>query len=169
MKIYLTRFLVLLLLAVGGLKVQAQKTETITIILVRHAEKDTTTAGDDPELAAAGKVRAQKLAGMFPNAKPDEMFSTPYIRTRETLMPWAKQAGVEIKDYNATNLPEFADRLKQQKGKTIVVAGHSNTTPALANLLLDSDKYKTLPDAVYNKIFVITLLKGKVKGKVIEY
>jgi broad specificity phosphatase PhoE len=169
MKMFITRLLVLLVLVTVGVKVKAQKEGNVTtIILVRHAEKETTT-GNDPALTIAGKTRAQKLATMFPNARPDEMYSTPYIRTRETLTPWSKASGVAIADYNPADQPEFADELKKKKGKTIVIAGHSNTIPALVNLLLDADKYKTLDDSVYNKIFVITIKKGKAKSKVIEY
>lgn len=147
----------------------AQKADqTTTIILVRHGEKDP-NGGDDPGLTPAGKMRALKLAGMFPNAQPDEMYSTPLVRTRETLAPWAEKVGLEIKTYRTADLPDFADQLKAMIGKTVVVAGHSNTTPALANLLLNTDRYKDWEDGVYNKLFVITIVKGKAKGKVIEY
>lgn len=142
--------------------------ETITIILVRHSEKEL-NAGDDPGLTAAGKMRAQKLATLFPNATPDVMYATPYMRTRETLAPWAEKTGITIKTYAASDLPNFAEELKTFKGKTIVVAGHSNTTPALANLLLNTDRYKAWEDEVYNKLFVITLSKGKTKSKLMEY
>jgi hypothetical protein len=56
------------------------------------------------------------------------------------------------------------------KGKTIVVAGHSNTTPALVNLLLGAEKYKALDDTVYSKIWILTIKEdGRVDDKIIEY
>ncbi len=148
----------------------SQKADAITtIILVRHAEKDTTGGGDDPGLTTRGEIRARKLAIMFPNAKPDALYATPYNRTKQTLAPWAAAAKLEIKTYDAARLDELANQLKLLPGKTIVVAGHSNTTPALANLLIGSDRYRSWEDEVYNKLFVITVTKGKAKAKVIEY
>lgn len=146
----------------------AQKTET-TIILLRHAEKDT-IGGNDPILSAAGKARAEKLTTVFKDVKADEMYSTPYIRTKETLKPWAQLAKLEIKSYDPRNLKGFAEELKLVKGKTLVVAGHSNTTPALVNFLLGQEKYKALDDNVYSKIWVLTLKEdGTITEKLIEY
>ena len=162
------RIFLILVMVVSGLYSFAQKNEITTIILTRHAEKNV-NEGDDPSLSIAGRIRANKLATLFPNAKPSEMYATPYKRTNETLEPWAKANGLTIKKYDASKLAEFADQLKEMKGKTVVVAGHSNTTPALANLLINEDKYKQQPDDEYNKIFVITITKGKAKAKVIEY
>lgn len=147
---------------------QTQKGGITTIILTRHAEKDMVDK-QDPELTEPGKWRAARLAGIFPNAKPDELYSTPYKRTVATLQPWATITGLTIKNYNPADLATFADELKTKKNKTIVVCGHSNTTPSLANLLLGEEKYKSLSDDEYNKIFVITIVKGKAKGKVLEY
>jgi phosphohistidine phosphatase SixA len=145
----------------------AQKTET-AIILLRHAEKDT-VGGSDPQLSAAGKLRAKKLLKVFDKVKADEMYSTPYIRTMETLKPWAEKAKLNIKAYDAGKLKTFAEELKLKKG-IIVVAGHSNTTPALVNFLLGEEKYKALDDSVYSKIWVVKLKKdGTVSEKLIEY
>lgn len=151
----------------SGASVNGQKNAPATIILKRHAEKD--TVDTNPGLTGAGKLRAKKLMTLFPNAQPDEMYATPYKRTFQTLQPWAASLNITIKPYDATKLPDFGNHLLSEKGKTIVVAGHSNTTPALANLLVGADNYKTLDDNEYNKVFAITVVKGKAKGKVIEY
>ncbi|HEX8332900.1 MAG TPA: phosphoglycerate mutase family protein [Segetibacter sp.] len=148
---------------------RAQKLKETTIILVRHAEKDP-AGGADPDLSAEGKLRAQKLIGLFKDLKADEMYSTPYIRTKETLKPWATKAGLEIKIYDPRNLKGFADELKLLKGKTVVVAGHSNTTPALANFLLGNEKYKALDDSVYSTVWILTIKDdGSITDKTIEY
>lgn len=162
-----SRLLLLAIILLSSILVEGQKNSSTTIILIRHAEKD--TGENNPGLTEAGKLRAQKLMTLFPNAIPDEMYATPYKRTFQTLQPWAGSLGITIKPYGPVNLPEFADELLKHKGKTIVVAGHSNTTPALANLLIGSDNYKTLDENEYNKVFVITVIKGKGKAKIIEY
>lgn len=159
----------IIIMLTGACSIQAQKPGTTTIILVRHAEKEIIVGNNDPGLTSVGKLRATRLSTLFPNANPDEMYSTDFKRTRETLAPWAKTKNLEINIYDAAHQTELANQLKQQKGKTIVVAGHSNTIPALANLLTGSDKYTSWEDAVYNKLIVVTIYKGKAKAKVIEY
>jgi 2,3-bisphosphoglycerate-dependent phosphoglycerate mutase len=151
-----------------GCSVRSSQTNTTTIILVRHAEKDT-IGGKDPQLTVAGMARAEKLATLFKDIKPDLLYSTPFVRTRQTLMPWAKATGLAVKDYDPRNLETFANELKTIKGKTIVVAGHSNTTPAIVNFLIGSQKYQTLRDSDYSKLWVVTIKNGEVADKVVEY
>ncbi|WP_153796114.1 SixA phosphatase family protein [Foetidibacter luteolus] len=143
------------------------KCQNTTIILLRHAEKD--TAATDPTLSAAGFARANKLQSALAAYKPDMFYSTNYRRTRQTITPWAAATGKEIMPYDPDALTAFAESLKKIKGKTIVVAGHSNTTPQLANKLLGNDKYQTLDDAVYNQIWIIKLQEGKAADEVITY
>jgi len=146
----------------------AQKRSETTIILIRHAEKD--TAATNPGLSVAGKARAEKLLKKFKKLKVDEMYSTPYKRTTETLTPWAQKKHLTIKNYDAGNIKAFAAELKTRKGKTIVVAGHSNTTPALVNLLLGSEKYKPLDDSVYTKIWLLIISDdGTITEKTMKY
>lgn len=162
----LTLMFILLLLGTG---VYAQKTDsTITIILVRHAEKDT-AAGNDPELSATGKKRALQLPVTLKDFTPDNFYTTPFKRTRQTLQPWAEKAGKEIVVYNPQNMEAFAQALLKMKGQTLVVAGHSNTVPTLVNLLSGAAKYQALDDSVYNKIFVVTVNGAAVSDKVLEY
>jgi 2,3-bisphosphoglycerate-dependent phosphoglycerate mutase len=144
-----------------------------TVILVRHAEKAAVTgamSATDPELSEAGVKRAESLVAALKEYKPDLFYSTPYIRTKKTITPLATKYNGNIEVYNASKLDEFAATLKRFYGKTIVVAGHSNTTPALVNQLLGENKYPALDDSVYNKIWIVTIDKeGKVTDKLIEY
>ncbi len=150
------------------------KAQTTTIILLRHAEKDTTQPNAtmmtaDPPLTKAGKARAESLVTVLKAYKPDIIYSTNYTRTRSTIMPLAKKYGKEIVIYNPTDLIKFAEELRLQKGKMIVVAGHSNTTPALVNALLKQTKYASLPDSVYNKFWIVTLTDTGFTDKVVIY
>ena len=138
-----------------------------TIILIRHAEKETN--GNDPSLSSAGFDRSYKLQKALPGYNPDYFYSTGYKRTQQTITPWVKAMNKTIIIYSADTIPALANHLKTMKGKTIVVAGHSNTTPQLANLLLGKEKYTSLDDAVYNKIFIITIEDTVITDKVIEY
>jgi phosphohistidine phosphatase SixA len=165
------KFLITFFFAVSFAGINARcviNTKTTTIIIVRHAEK-ATTEGKDPELTTEGKQRAERLSASFPGVSPDAFYSTDYIRTKHTLEPWAKQTSKEIQSYDATKQPEFAESLLKQPGKTIVIAGHSNTVCRLVNLLLNEEKYKDLADSEYDKIFVVTIENNKKTVKVLSY
>ena len=148
--------------------------QTTTYILVRHAEKDTTLQGStmmqaDPPLTKKGKARAQKLVTQLRKYTIDEIYSTNYIRTKNTVTPLAQKAGVEIQLYNPKELKPFAEKLLQAKNKTIVIVGHSNTTPALVNLLIHHNEYPALDESVYNKMYIVTIKNNTTTVDVIRY
>jgi len=148
--------------------------QTTTFILLRHAEKDTSVAGStmmraDPPLTKAGEQRAQNLIEVLKAYAPDAIYSTNYTRTKTTVAPIAKKFSKEIQLYDPRNLVAFAEQLQQLQGKTIVVAGHSNTTPALVNLLIKEKKYPDLDDSVYNQLWIVTIKDGKAEAKQITY
>lgn len=144
----------------------SQQEKSTTIIVVRHAEKELT--GNDPALSAIGMERANKLAAKFSGIVPDAFYTTPYARTRQTLQPWAGQLGIAVKEYSPRDMPDFADSLKAMEGKTILVAGHSNTNPQLVNLLLGTQEYTNLDDTDYNTIYVVTITNGVATAKVVK-
>ncbi len=148
--------------------------QTTTIILLRHAEKDTSVAGSttmkaDPPLSPQGLQRAARLPEVLKAYRPDSIYSTNYIRTRSTVMSLSQKFKLDIQLYDLKNLQAFAEKLMQLQGKTIVVAGHSNTTPALVNLLLKENKYPNLDDSVYDRIWIVTIINGKATEKLITY
>jgi broad specificity phosphatase PhoE len=55
------------------------------------------------------------------------------------------------------------------KGKTILVVGHSNTIPALVNLLIGSAKYANLADTEYDKIWILRFENGKYTETQFQY
>lgn len=149
----------------------AQKT---TYILIRHAEKDTTAAGStmmvaDPPLTKAGEARAQRLVEVLKNYTPDAIYSTNYSRTKNTVTPLAQKLTLPVLIYNAKELNYFAEQLLKEKDKTIVIAGHSNTTPALVNLLIKKNTYPALDESVYNKIFIVTVVNNLATVEIREY
>ena len=148
--------------------------QTSTYILLRHAEKDTSAAGStmmkaDPPLTKEGGQRAQRLLEVLKAYSPDAIYSTNLTRTRSTVAPLAKKFNKEIQFYDPKSLNTFSEELLQQKGKTIIVVGHSNTTPALANLLIKENKYPNLDESVYNQLWIITVTDGKGVAKVVVY
>ena len=141
---------------------------TVTIFLVRHAEKDATNKQDaDPALSDAGKERAERLRKILSGYRPNRILSTDTERTRETAGPLAKQRNLKIEIYDPRKLPEVAEFLKTlKKNRKVVVVGHSNTTAALANILFGSKTFNNLDDSEYDKLFIIRMKKGKIRVEV---
>ncbi len=146
-----------------------------TYILIRHAEKDTTandatTMYANPPLSKQGMERAENLVTALKNYSIDDIYATNFIRTQQTVTPLAKKYNQEIISYDYKKLSAFADELLLQKNKTIVIAGHNTTTPALVNMLIKQQKFSALDETEYNKIFIVTISADKEAFvKVMEY
>lgn len=175
MKISISLFLGVLLFLFFCADASAQK-KKVTVILLRHAEKDISATADktNPDLSPEGKQRAQRLVKTIKKYKPDVIYSSDFLRSRLTAAPLAEKRKVPVDVYDHKKLDELAALIMNGKGKRIVVVGHNTTTPALANLLIKQDKYKTLDESEYGKIWVIKIRKykrkpEKIEEKIIEY
>ena len=174
MKILAFLFLGSFLFTLTGVDSFAQHRK-LTVILLRHAEKDLTEPdAPNPELTAAGKRRAEKLVSVVNKYQPDAIYSSDYIRTRETVRPLARKNRAMTLIYDARNLGQMRDLILSGKLNRIVVVGHNTTTPALANLLIGQEKYKALAESEYDKIWIVKIKRNnrkpnKVKETVINY
>ncbi len=133
--------------------VAAQQT---TVILVRHAEK--ADGPGDVALTGAGAARALRLADLLQNAGISVVYSTPYKRTTDTATPIAKALGLEVvhTPVNASYAQSMAERiLKEQRGKTVLVVGHSNTTPDVAKAF--GVTVPSIPDSEYDNLLVVQI------------
>jgi len=150
--------LIITLLAVLSFNIcQAQSAEDITtIILVRHAEKmDDGTK--DPDLTPEGENRALKLKAMLMKSGIDAVYSTPYKRTMATASPIAEATSLTIQEYNPSNKDFINSIYQKNKGQTVLVSGHSNTTPMAVNTLLKMEKYENIAHEEYGRIFIVTI------------
>jgi phosphohistidine phosphatase SixA len=169
MKIYTSVILAFVLFVVFCGTVVAQKK---TIILVRHAEKETspTTDTGDPPLSADGVKRAEQFRKIAGKYRPGAVFSTNYKRTRGTVEALAKKRKVDVRTYDPKNNAELVDRIMKSKTKRFVIAGHSNTIPGLANMIVKKELFKNLDDAEYGTIWVIRVKDGRVtKTEILQY
>ncbi|MEQ8905615.1 phosphoglycerate mutase family protein [Ekhidna sp.] len=138
-----------------------------TFILVRHAEK-ANDGTDNPPLTEAGLQRANDLAALLTNQEIDALYSTPFIRTETTLTPIGRDKGMEVKNYDPfAGAKWLSGALKKHAGGTIVICGHSNTIPELANALLGKERFQQFDDNDYsNLIIIVTSEVGK--GKLVR-
>ncbi|MEO9485625.1 MAG: phosphoglycerate mutase family protein [Ekhidna sp.] len=138
-----------------------------TFILVRHAEK-----GDDgtrnPPLNEDGTARSANLAEMLANQEVSALYSTPFKRTQETLQPIADMKGMEVMNYDPYAKGEWlATLIDKHSGGTVVISGHSNTIPALANALVGNETFSQFDEKDYsNLIIIVTNEVGK--GKLVR-
>jgi hypothetical protein len=75
-----------------------------------------------------------------------------------TAQPTAARHAIEIIEtpVGPDFLPDLAERLRSAKEAYSLVSGHSNTTPALANLLAGT-QLDDLTDETYDLMYVVTL------------
>lgn len=143
MKFYFTALLIpFFLFSCGNDKKSktVSATET-TYLLIRHAEKDKSDPTNrNPILNRKGLDRSINWSQYFENYDIEMVFSTAYNRTQQTATPTAVSKDLKVLTYNPSSL--YDDAFKAQtKGKTVLIVGHSNTTPDFVNAILGEEKY----------------------------
>ena len=145
---------------------------TKTIVLVRHAEKMPAVDGDkgDQDLSPEGRQRAERLVKVLKKYKPHEIFATDYKRTKQTAEPIAKARKKEIQTYDPAKQADLVAKIMPTKTDHYLIVGHSNTIPALANLLAKKEVFRNLLDTEYSVFWVIRMKNGVVtKVEVFPY
>ena len=145
---------IVLLLLMFSVQTLAQ--ETTTFILVRHAEKSKDHP-KDPSLTKDGQNRANKFMELFRQSDITAIYSTDYKRTQMTIAPLAEELNLEVQSYGWKDPKGLLSKmLSDHKGGMVVISGHSNTTPHLANILLGKEELNQFDDSDYGNILVIT-------------
>ena len=140
--------------------------ETTTYYLIRHAEKDRTDKTNrNPNLNEKGLERAKKWATYFEKVHLDAVYSTNYNRTQQTAKPTANSKSLEIISYNPRKMYDSIFKVNTE-GKTVLVVGHSNTTPVFANKILGEKKYEWMKDDDNASLFIVTIKGDEIISKV---
>ena len=156
----------LLIIFVFTLFIACTSDKTTTYYLIRHAEKDrTNTTNKNPNLNSDGVIRSEKWAKNFENIKLDGVYSTDYNRTQQTAAPTAKSKGLIVQSYNPSKMYDSIFK-KNTKGKTVLVVGHSNTTPVFANTILGQKKYKNMADNDNASLYIVTVVNDKKSSEI---
>ncbi|REG87971.1 SixA phosphatase family protein [Winogradskyella sediminis] len=142
--------------------------ESSTYYLIRHAEKDRTDPSNhNPNLTDVGLKRAENWAKYFKDIKFDAVYSSDYNRTKQTALPTANANNLEIQIYNPSNL-QVETFINNTKGQTVLIVGHSNTTPKFTNELLGEKKYEDMADNFNGGLYIVTITKdGKTAKKLV--
>lgn len=130
--------------------------EGTTVILIRHAERLAAPGNDDPHLSAAGKKRAKRLLQVLSQANVSAIYTSEFIRTKETAQPLAHTLG--LTPIELTEAPDIErDILLNQAGKTVLVVGHTDTVPEVIRLLGDDSGHE-IGGEEFDNMFVATVL-----------
>ena len=140
-------FVFIPLMLVLAANMQAQS--TTRIFIVRHADR---LPGDD--LSPAGVIRANELKRVLLNTGIDSVYSTNFVRTRKTVKPLADAEGLPVLLYDS-NPPLLKRILKISKGKTVLVAGHSNTVAQFIKSCGCKPPFENIPDTQFDNLFLV--------------
>lgn len=141
---------------------------TTTYYLIRHSEKDQSDKTNrNPHLTEKGRKRAENWSTILKNVKFDAVYSTDYNRTKETATPTAKANGLELKFYDPRNM-DMVKFKKDTKGKTVLIVGHSNTTPMFTNRLLGKKKYEMMNENNNGGLYIVTISNSETSSMVLQ-
>jgi hypothetical protein len=137
-----------------------QTAKPVTVFFVRHAE-----TGPRPKrlLAPEGEKRAKALQRLLGSTGITHVFSTDYPRTRGTIAPLAKAAGLKVELISSPKPDKQAAAIRAlPTGSVAVVAGHSNTLPPLIAKLggkvTGLTRRGLIVDEVHDRLFVMTFM-----------
>ncbi|MGY8909052.1 MAG: SixA phosphatase family protein [Flavobacteriales bacterium] len=142
---------------VFSLLISCSSDDTTTYYLIRHSEKEVfDKTNNNPNLSNEGEKRAQRWSTYFKDIELDAVYSTNYNRTIQTATPTAMSKSLEIEFYNPSKMYDSVFQANT-KGKTILVVGHSNTTPVFANQILGEKKYENMDDNDNASLYKVTI------------
>ena len=135
--------------------------EVTSYYLIRHAEKVLTNPNNpNPQLTTRGHKRSLEWKKILEKIHFDRIYSTSYYRTLETAKPIADERNIEIQKYDPNDL--FNENFRKNNiGKSILVVGHSNTTPVLANKIIGKDIYSSIDERIHGYLFFIQIIGKK--------
>lgn len=153
------------LIALASINAANASAQTTLVVLVRHAEREST--GDDPGLSATGQERARALVRATAHAGISAIYHTAYRRTAETARAVADHLKLEpvvLGPRDGQSVPQHAaevaaEIMAKHSGKTVLVVGHSNTVPAIISALGVSEA-PAIADPEYDHFFVVVLAPG---------
>lgn len=129
--------------------------------LVRHAEKDTSIAGDPP-LTEEGINRATTIADIMRGTRVDAIYSTMTLRTMFTVDSLSDIKAMQILPYDNKTLKETLEKVKyDDEYNRIFMVGHSNTIPSITNTLAGRDIFtKIFDESDYGNFVIVVANKS---------
>ena len=133
-----------------------------TVIVIRHAEKESSVGIVDPPLSPAGEARAELLARMFGDANTvghvDAIYVSPALRNRLTAAPLAERLGINATVAPADDPRALARRaLHEHAGGRVLIVGHADTVPKIVAALSSNPKIPEIGAQEYGTMYIVTV------------
>jgi 8-oxo-(d)GTP phosphatase len=114
-----------------------------TVWLVRHAAAGDRSAWQEEDrkrpLTKRGQRQAAAISSMLAPHAVDAVFSSPFVRCRQTVEPLAKSAGLEVTDSDrlaeGTRDKEALEWILTMGGKHVVACSHGDVIPGVIRRL----------------------------------
>lgn len=153
--------LLALVLVAGTIAARPWAETSTTVILVRHAEKAAEPKADPP-LTPVGEARAAALVEALRTAGISTIYSTPWKRTQQTARPISEKLGIPVTTFDAPAGAQgygeayAAEILGKNRGRVVLVVGHSNTVPGILRGLGVTD-VAPIADMEYDNLYIVTV------------
>ena len=126
-----------------------------TVVLVRHAERQSIWDGDSP-LGEAGLRRAQALVPRLATFHPAALYTSDLQRTRQTLAPLAARLDLTPSTFPKHASAELAAAiLRDHRGQTVVVCWHHDLMKKLVRALGVKSPVPHWPLASYDPLWIV--------------
>ena len=140
-----------------------------SVYLIRHAEKIRTDKNvKDPLLNKNGLLRAQKWSEIFEKTEIDKILSTNTKRTISTVIPTSDKKQLKIEIYKPEDI-SYEVFLKENKGKKVLIVGHSNTIPETTNVLIKNKFYNQIEDNNNSNLYFVNICDGIISHELLYY
>jgi phosphohistidine phosphatase SixA len=132
-----------------------------TVIVIRHAEKESGSLVDPP-LSAAGEARAALLASLFGDGQGpgriEAIYVSPTVRARATAAPLAARLGEVPIVAPADDTKGLASRaLSEHSGGRVLIIGHANTVPRIVAVLSGRSDIPEIGEHDFGIMYIVSV------------
>ena len=140
-----------------------------SVYLIRHAEKIRTDKNErDPLLNKSGLLRAKKWSEIFEKIEINKILSTDTKRTISTVIPTSEEKKIKIELYRPEEIT-YESFLEKNKGRKVLIVGHSNTIPETTNILIKNKFYDHIEDNNNSNLYFVNICDGIISHELLFY
>ena len=168
-KIVVYKYILTLIIVISFLSCSYGDKKCTSVYLIRHSEKIRTDKNEkDPLLNKNGLLRAQKWSEIFRKIEIDKILSTDTKRTISTVIPTSEEKKVKIELYRPKEIT-YESFMKENKGKKVLIVGHSNTIPETTNILIKNKFYDQIEDNNNSNLYFVNICDGIISHELLFY
>lgn len=138
---------------------------TTTYYFIRHAEK--VDNSQNPDLSEKGLERAKLWNEIFSKVTFDEIYSTDYKRTKQSASSIAANQSIKVQIYDPKSIVR-TEFLKKTRGKTVLIVGHSNTTPSFVNQIINQNIYTDIEDKTFGNLYIVAINRKVISHQLLK-